>query len=125
MAAWNEKEVEALINVFSEETIQFSIEKAQCPKNKKAVYNEVKLKLENQNQNNITDFNFLFRWSFSCKLLPLLGSFNFTLRQKMKESIVRHHFVLHALRMLGNSIPALPVTVLSYYKLVRSPKSGV
>ena len=65
MAAWNEKEVEALIDVFSEETIQFSIEKLKCPKDINAAYKKVKLKQENHNKNNIMDFNFLFRQSFS------------------------------------------------------------
>lgn len=33
------KEVEALIDIFTEKTIQFSLEKARCPKDKNAVYN--------------------------------------------------------------------------------------
>ena len=32
MAAWNEKEVEALIDVFSEETIHFQYRKSKVPK---------------------------------------------------------------------------------------------
>lgn len=47
-STWKDEEVESLIDIFSEETIQFSLEKAKCPKDKNAVYNEVKVRLESQ-----------------------------------------------------------------------------
>ena len=47
-SAWKDEEVKALIDIFSEETIQFSLEKARCLKDKNAVYNDVKVKLESQ-----------------------------------------------------------------------------
>ena len=46
--AWKDEEVETLLDIFSEETIQLSLEKARCPKDKNAVYNDVKVKLESQ-----------------------------------------------------------------------------
>lgn len=45
---WNDEEVKVLLEFFSEETIQFSLEKAQCPKDKNAVYHNIQVKLENQ-----------------------------------------------------------------------------
>ena len=47
-SSWKDEEVEALIDIFSEDTIQFSLGKARCPKDKNAVYNDVKVKLESQ-----------------------------------------------------------------------------
>ena len=43
---WTDEEVGLLLNVFAEETIQIGLEKAKCPKDKNAVYLEVKKKLE-------------------------------------------------------------------------------
>ena len=36
------------LDISSEETIQFNLEKARCPKDKNALYNDVKVKLESQ-----------------------------------------------------------------------------
>lgn len=52
-ATWKDEEVNTLIDIFSAETIQFSLEKAKCPKDKTAVYMEVKVKLENQGNSKI------------------------------------------------------------------------
>ena len=43
---WTDEEVNLLLDVFAEETIQIGLEKAKCPKDKNAVYVEVQKKLE-------------------------------------------------------------------------------
>ena len=45
-SVWTDEEVDLLLDVFTEETIQIGLEKAKCPKNKNAVYVEVQKKLE-------------------------------------------------------------------------------
>ena len=43
---WTDEDVDLLLDVFAEETIQIGLEKAKCPKDKNAVYLEVQKKLE-------------------------------------------------------------------------------
>ena len=51
---WKDEDVQLLLDIFSEDTIQFSLDKAKCPKDKNAVYNDVKVKLENKGKLNIS-----------------------------------------------------------------------
>ena len=43
---WSEEEVEKLLNLWAEETIQISIDNAKTPKEKTAVYQTLKVQLE-------------------------------------------------------------------------------
>lgn len=36
-SAWNNEELETLLDIFSKETIEFTLEEAKCPKDKNAV----------------------------------------------------------------------------------------
>ena len=45
-ASWKDKEVKILLDIFREETVQLCLEKAKSPKDKNAVYHEVKVKLD-------------------------------------------------------------------------------
>ena len=43
---WSEEEVEKLLNLWAQETIQISIDNAKTPKEKTAVYQTLKVQLE-------------------------------------------------------------------------------
>ena len=47
---WSEEEVEKLLNLWAEETIQISIDNAKTPKEKTAVYQTLKVQLEQQGE---------------------------------------------------------------------------
>ena len=54
---WSEEEVEKLLNLWAEETIQISIDKAKTPKEKTAVYQTLKVQLEQQGE--VTNFKLI------------------------------------------------------------------
>ncbi|CAH3170148.1 unnamed protein product [Porites lobata] len=67
---WSEEEVEKLLNLWAEETIQISIDNAKTPKEKTAVYQTLKVQLEQQ--------------GVQCELKAILSKIR-KLRQKYKE----------------------------------------
>ena len=54
---WSEEEVEKLLNLWAEETIQISIDNAKTPKEKTAVYQTLKVQLEQQGE--VTNFKLI------------------------------------------------------------------
>ena len=54
---WSEEEVEKLLNLWAEETIQISIDNAKTPKEKTAVYQALKVQLEQQGE--VTNFKLI------------------------------------------------------------------
>ena len=45
-STWTDEETETLLHIFAEETIQHSLDTAKSPKDKNAVYRDVKVQLE-------------------------------------------------------------------------------
>ena len=54
---WSEEEVKKLLNLWAEETIQISIDNAKTPKEKTAVYQTLKVQLEQQGE--VTNFKLI------------------------------------------------------------------
>ena len=48
--SWKTEEVEKLIDLWAEETVQFSIDNAKTPKEKTAVYRTLQVQLEQQGE---------------------------------------------------------------------------
>ena len=49
-ASWKTEEVEKLIDLWAEDTVQFSIDNAKTPKEKTAVYRTLQVQLEQQGE---------------------------------------------------------------------------
>ena len=96
------------LDISSEETIQFNLEKARCPKDKNALYNDVKVKLESQG---ILAYNVILQ--FINEELERVPGYT----EVFKPFIVRECFICE----LETSTASLPLFAVA--KLISQPSS--